>query len=347
MSFRIESAAATAAACLAAMAEAQTLTEEFQQDYALLDLGSVETLPTPYGGLTFLAGDPDTLLLGGSAANLTGAIYAVPLERGCTGHVVGFAGPPVLFATAPRIDGGLAYGPDGVLFFTQYPFNQLGQIRPGSSQPDKTIDLTALGVSSSVGTLQFTPPGYAGAGSLKLASFNASNFYDAELVPDGAGTFDLANVTLTVNTGGGPEGLVYVDESSPQLSADSVLISMFTLGSVVAYEADANGDPVLGTNRPFITGLTGAEGAAIDPLTGDFLFSTYGGGNRVIVVRGFVDPCRADFAPDGGDGNTGVNDLLALLGAWGQSCVEQDINEDTVVNVLDLLTLLSLWGPCE
>lgn len=40
----------------------------------------------------------------------------------------------------------------------------------------------------------------------------------------------------------------------------------------------------------FITGLTGAEGAAVDPLTGDFLFSTFGGGNQVVVVKGFVPP---------------------------------------------------------
>lgn len=39
-----------------------------------------------------------------------------------------------------------------------------------------------------------------------------------------------------------------------------------------------------------MTGLSGAEGAAIDPLTGDFLFSTFGGGDRVIVVRGFAAP---------------------------------------------------------
>ena len=37
----------------------------------------------------------------------------------------------------------------------------------------------------------------------------------------------------------------------------------------------------------FITGLSGAEGAFIDPLTGDFLFSTFGG-NRVILVTGFA-----------------------------------------------------------
>lgn len=46
--------------------------------------------------------------------------------------------------------------------------------------------------------------------------------------------------------------------------------------------------PLVGSRRDFITGLTGAEGALIDPYSGDFLFSTFGGGNRIIVVQGFV-----------------------------------------------------------
>ena len=35
-------------------------------------------------------------------------------------------------------------------------------------------------------------------------------------------------------------------------------------------------------------GLTGAEGAVIDPLTGDFIFSTFGGGNEIDVISGFT-----------------------------------------------------------
>ena len=53
-----------------------------------------------------------------------------------------------------------------------------------------------------------------------------------------------------------------------------------TDGSVSSYEVDANGDPIPSTRRTFIDGVTGAQGAAIDPLTGDFLFSTYGGSRR-------------------------------------------------------------------
>jgi hypothetical protein len=69
-----------------------------------------------------------------------------------------------------------------------------------------------------------------------------------------------------------------------------MIVSEYSAGEVSTYEVDANGDPLVGTRRTFISGLSGAEGAVIDPVTGDFLFSTFGGGNRVIVVTGFAVP---------------------------------------------------------
>jgi hypothetical protein len=62
---------------------------------------------------------------------------------------------------------------------------------------------------------------------------------------------------------------------------------------VTAFEVDANGDPRPDTRTVFVDGLSGAEGAVIDPVTGDFLFSTFGGSNRVIRVQGFVPPTAA------------------------------------------------------
>ena len=58
----------------------------------------------------------------------------------------------------------------------------------------------------------------------------------------------------------------------------------------------------------FMTGLTGAEGGVIDPLTGDFIFSTFGGGNRIVVVSGFTAPVTS-AAPE-----PGTIALLALAG---------------------------------
>jgi hypothetical protein len=63
---------------------------------------------------------------------------------------------------------------------------------------------------------------------------------------------------------------------------------------------NADGDPIISTRRQFITGLDGAEGALLDPVTGDFLFSTFGGGSRVIVVRGFRAPPPPLPAPEAG-----------------------------------------------
>jgi hypothetical protein len=249
----------------------------------------------------------------------------------------------VLYAEAPNIDGGLAYGPDNVLFYTAYPTNLIGQIMDGSVAPDRIDDLYPLGVGSSVGTLRFVPPGFAGEGRLKIASYIWSAWYDTTVTPDGSGTFDIAPVSAPITIGGGPEGIVYIDDVNPLFDADSVLVSEYNSGRVSAYEIDGNGDPVVATRRDFITGLTGAEGAAIDPVTGEFVFSTFGGGNRVIIVRGFTVSCPADI---NGDQVVDVLDLLAVLADWGNACVPADINRDGIVDVLDLLEVLGQWGPC-
>lgn len=269
---------------------APTLAAPFDTTYSLIDLGSAPGVPTNYGGLTLLAGDPDTLLLGGAANGGSGAIYSIGVTRDAMGHITGFSGPATFFASAPNIDGGLAYGPGGVLFYTGYSNNILGQIKPGSVAPDKIIDLNPLGIASSVGTLQFVPPGQPGAGGFKMASYNGGQFYDVTLTPDGGGTFDITEVIQTASPGGGPEGIIYVPLGSPLFPAPSMLISEYSLGRVSAYLNDGDGNPVVGSRVDFITDLFGAEGAFVDPLTGDFLFSTFGAGNEVFVVRGFAAP---------------------------------------------------------
>ncbi len=57
------------------------------------------------------------------------------------------------------------------------------------------------------------------------------------------------------------------------------------------------------------------------------------------------DACPADIT---GDGTVGVEDLLALLAAWGgcpRPC-PADLDGDGTVGVPDLLALLANWGPC-
>ena len=279
-----------ALALLAPSARAQVFGANFAADYSFIDLGQPGGVPSRLGGVIFKPGDPNTLWIGGAANSPVGVLQEIAVTRDAQGHITAFSGTSTLHSPAPYVDGGLAFGPTGVLFFTEYPVNMLGEFKPGSTTVDKTVDLTAAGVGSSVGAIQFVPAGFAGAGSFKILSFNTDQWYQADLVADSNGTFDVANAQLKTTLVGGLEGVVYVHGGNPGFANDSVLVCEYSSGNVGTYEIDANGDPVLASRQDFITGLSGAEGALIDPVTGDFLFSTFGSGDHVIVVRGFSLP---------------------------------------------------------
>ena len=58
----------------------------------------------------------------------------MPVLRDVNGQITGF-GAATLYSTAPFIDGGLTFAPDGTLYFTGYPVNQISAIAPGCSVP--------------------------------------------------------------------------------------------------------------------------------------------------------------------------------------------------------------------
>jgi len=336
--------------CLAASAQAQTLGPEFIGSYTILDLGTVDGVDPNYGGLVFDELDPNVLLLSGRANAQTAEIYALSVSRDKAGHVIGLScEPPAFFSTAPGasggIDGGLDFGPSGVLFYSTYSDNHIGQILPGSTAPDRLIDLSPLGIAASTGTLRFVPPGFAGAGRLKIASYNSGRWYDTAVAPAGDGTFDIQVSRGFVQLTGGPEGIVYIAGGNPGFANDSILLSRYQAGAVSAYEIDRNGDPIPETARVFISGLGGVEGAAIDPVTGDFFFSTFGGGNRVIRVSGFLAEagCRSDL---NGDGTVDGADLGDLLSAWDNPGGLGDLSGNCIVDGQDLGILLAEWGDC-
>lgn len=294
--------AAAALALGATASQAQTLGTDFAANYSAFNLGSVPGLPTNYGGLTFI--DANTLLIGGAANTVGGSLYTIGVTRGADGAITGFAGTAQRYggssgAIGEYNDGGVVFGPGGVLFTARWPINGLGQTLPGSTNEDKIIELGPLGVASSLSAINFVPAGFGGAGLIKLVSYSGGQFYSASLAPDGNGTFDLVNlapvdVDATTpgiqNLPGGPEGFVYIASGNAAFGVNSMLVSDYQAGSVSAYEVDALGNPVLATRRTFLSGLTGAEGATIDPVTGDFFFSTFGGSNRVVRVSGFAAP---------------------------------------------------------
>lgn len=167
---------------------------DYAANYSLLDLGTPSGVSGRLGGLSLLPWDLDILLVGGNANNPSGSVFAIGVERDADQHIIGFNGTARFFASAPEIDGGLVFGPGGVLFYTGYNENLLGQIKPGRVAPDKVIELGPLGIARSVGSLNVVPSGFGDAGELRIASYSTGNLYSARLVPDGQGTFDLAGI---------------------------------------------------------------------------------------------------------------------------------------------------------
>lgn len=288
------------AICASSPAIGLTVDPFYAGTYTAVSLGSVPQLPNNYGGLAFL--DNNTIIIGGSANNALGRIYQVSVTRDAQQHIVGFSGDAALFrngAIGEFNDGGVVFGPGAVLFTSRWPVNGLGQTLPGSTDENRIIELGSLGVASSNAAINFVPAGFGGAGSVKLVSWSGGEWYDAALSAIGDGTFDLMNVIRvdldptaegTQNVPGGPEGFVYIASGNPLFDLNSMLIAEYSAGRIGVYELDGDGNPLSASRRDFITGLTGAEGAAIDPLTGDFVFSTFGGGSQIVVVRGFLAP---------------------------------------------------------
>jgi hypothetical protein len=259
--------------------------------YTCFDLGPVPGVPPQkYGGLTLTSDRCSTkLLIGGSANFPEGKLYAVTVRRDAFGHISGFEGTATVYADAPWNDGGVTFGPEGVLFITRWPRNELQQTRAGSTAADKVTALMAHGVGHSSASLSFVPRNLPGGGTLKLASWSVGQWYTINLRPDGQGLFEVASATQHLTLPGGPEGFVYVAAGSPLFTKHSLLVSEWTANAISVYDVDDKGDPQLPTRRDFITGLHGAEGAYRDPATGDFFFSTWGqAADRVIVVRGFA-----------------------------------------------------------
>lgn len=312
----------------AGLAHAQIVRPPFDTDYHLYNLGSVPDVPLNYGGMAFLPGDPNTLLIGGTANADVGALYSVGVVRGAGNHITGFAGPATFFSEAAFFDAGIAYGPGGVLFLSRYHpelnMAEIGEQKPGSTVTDKVVDLSMapLSIPNGPGGLNFVPAGMPGAGQLKLSSYGDGRWYTLDLEDDGAGTFNVTAATPTVTVGSCPEQFVYMPAGTPGFAADSLILTEYCAGVANAYQVDANGDPQISTLLTFVDALPAAEGLVADPMTGDLLFNEFGDPNRVLNVHAYAPlPCTSDADCD--DNNV-CTDETCDLGTGNCTYVDHD-----------------------
>lgn len=276
---------------------AQSLGPAFQGGYGVRDLGAPPGASDFGGCIRFKMGDDSTLLVDGYLPDGEDSeVFAVRVKRDATGHIAGFEGSATWLLHAPgnpslSIDvsglySGLDYGPNGALLYPTWDAS-IAQIRPGGTGPTRFDRTADLGIDGRVKGLAFVPPGFPGAGRLKLTAYR---WLDTSVLPDGAGTFAIATPARSSDVTSA-EGFVYAKAGLPGFAKPGVLIAFNGDSVVKAYDIDANGDPVVGTERLFLGDFSYPRGATVDPLTGDFLFSSsVVGSSRVLVVGSLAAP---------------------------------------------------------
>lgn len=268
-----------------------TLAAEYASFYTAFDLGPVPGMPAGHlGGCVLADGDPSTLLFAGDSESGTGSIWSIKLVRGACGHIVGFSGTATKVADTPFVDANLLWLPSSTLLYSQWPANKLGILPKGASAPSREIDLGPLGVDSSIGGVGFVPKGYAAEGQLRGVTWAGGNWFHLGLAPDGA-SWKVGAASKITTLPNGPGGFAYVPAGSPGFAKNRIILSEWSADSVATYEVDGQGDPQVSTRKAFFEKFTKPWGAYFDPVTGDFLFLTWGPApDRVFVVQGFVKP---------------------------------------------------------
>jgi len=266
----------------------------FANDYRSFVLGPVPGIPpSRLGGCVIDANDPNALLVGVESEAPSGAIYSVPLQREPCGHIVGFAGNATLVATTPYVDANLLYGPNQVMFYSEWPVNQLSEILPQHSTPSYNIDLSSIGVGGGgPGGIGFVPPNLGDPGGLRAVTWPDGYWYHLTYAANSQQTFDITASTQTATLPNGPGGFGYVPKGSPQFANQSLITPEWSGDKVVVYEVDNMGDPLSQTRREFFNKFPKPWGAYFEPKTGDFLFLTWAanGTDQIYIVQGFTQP---------------------------------------------------------
>jgi hypothetical protein len=130
-------------------------------------------------------------------------------------------------------------------------------------------------------------------------SWPAGRWYHVDTAED-AGLLAVSAATQTATLPNNPGGFAYVPAGSPGFDAQAIIVAEWVAGDpvldrVVVYDADDLGDPRVDTRREFFARFPRPWGAYFEPVTGDYLFLSWGTGeDHVYLVQGFVPPPIVD-----------------------------------------------------
>jgi hypothetical protein len=264
----------------------------FAGSYTTYELGQVPGIDPAarLGGCIISIDDTNTLLIAGFSEEQSGKLYKIGVERNACQHIIGFSGTAEVVAETPYIDANLLYVQSALLFYPEWPVNKLSQLLPGSTAPDRTTDMATLGVANSVSGIGFVPPGFAAAGSMRALSWEGGEWYHLDRTPDGS-LFTISNAVQTATLPGGPGGFAYVPAGSAGFAVEHLIVAEWSVNTVGVYQVDQQGDPMMATRQDFYTAFPRPWGAYFEPLTGDYIFLTWGAGNdRIYIIQGFTPP---------------------------------------------------------
>lgn len=283
------------------------LADEYVADYTVYDLGAVPKagggVLDILGGLAVFPDDIERAYIIDGSSQASGTLYVVPLDRGPCGHIIGFGGPAEPLLSQPYFDL-MTNGPKGVVFISHYPKGKVSQIVPGEAMLASTTDLYPLGLGAlwSPGGLAFVPPGYPGAGMLRVLGYPSYEqdqtltawWYAADITYNGV-SYDIGTLEQRVELPDGPGGVAYIPIGSPQFPEQRIMVTEFlsTPKRVSSYAVDDQGDPIPESHKPFFVSFEKPWGSYFEPLTGDYMFLQFaaqGGDDHVYIVQGFVPP---------------------------------------------------------
>jgi hypothetical protein len=277
-----------------------TVGPDFINNYTAYALGQVPGVPSPLGGVLLKHDDPNTLLVAGGSEEPTGAIYAIQVRRDSCNHIVEFVGTATKYADAPNVDANLVYGPQNLIVYTEWPQYTLSQLLPNATSPSSRTDLRPLGIPTTndqgPGGIGFVPPGNPAAGQMRIVTWPAGHWFHVGVTLEPSGLYQIDSLTEFTQLTRNPGGFAYVPAGSPGFTNQSLIVAEWSqadpsLDRVAVYEVDNSGDPVPSTRREFLSKFPRPWGAYFEPLTGDYLFLTWGAGDdRVYIVQGFVPP---------------------------------------------------------
>jgi hypothetical protein len=272
------------------------LAAPFDQLYQVYDLGIVPGVPSPLGGTVISATDPNKLLVAGGSETADGGIYSIGVTRDMCGHIIGFIGTATRIASTPYVDANLIYMSNNLMLYTEWPQYTLSQIETTSTMPARRTDLRSFGmpaIDSSPGGLGRVPANLGPAGELRLVTWPAGGWYHAAATQVGT-LMDVTGLTQTATLPNQPGGFAYVPAGSPGFPKQSLIVAEWRAtpeDRVAVYEVDAQGDPVVATRREFFKEFPRPWGAYFEPVTGDYMFLSWGQApDRLYIVQGFVPP---------------------------------------------------------